>query len=128
MRKIKKIKTKPTIYSVTQMNKQKLQELTPKFWRTLNAFMESDKADEKKFAVQEFNKIVIKLIPTQITSLDGDSLVKLSIVNYGDEDSIQLQAKTLSTPPPQGDGLGVSESSGDMAQEVSSERDKDCNG
>ena len=115
MRKINKKEIKETVYSLSQINKRKLREFTPKFWDRLNEFIDSDKPDERKFAVQEFNKIVLKLMPTQISGIDGDSLVKLSLVNYGDKDSIQLQAKTLSAPVVESDGHRVQEGSGDMA-------------
>ena len=102
-------KKQPTTYSLMQINKDKIKQFTPKFWKLLNELADSDNPQDRKFAVSEFNKVILKLLPTQLTG-EGGSDIKLAVINYGDKDSntVQLQTKVLSTPTPTGDGQRVS--------------------
>lgn len=60
----------------------KVKKYSETWWTQIGAMMESDKLEAKKFALMEFNKIQVKLIPQDITT-KGEKIETAPI--YGGE-------------------------------------------
>lgn len=65
--------------------KDNVDKFSPLFWEGLNDMMKGDKTD-KKWAMQEFNKIQLRMIPQDITS-GGNELQPILVKFIDAEDN-----------------------------------------
>ncbi len=73
------------------------------WWTTIVKMFKSKKVDEKKFALAEFNKIQVKMIPQEVTG-EGGGPINLNLIQYGNNPAVQLPAENVSTTLPKGNG------------------------
>jgi hypothetical protein len=50
----------------------------PKFWKLMEEFANSKSKDDKKFFIQEFNKIQTRMIPTEVGGINGEPIAAAS--------------------------------------------------
>lgn len=69
------------------------------WWAEINALLVSRNVLDRKFAIDQINKLQLKAMPTELIGGDGTD-IKIAVINYGDPDSVQLQAKTIPSAAP----------------------------
>lgn len=69
-------------YGKMQNIRDQVDKFSPLFWSLMEEMAISNRKEDKKFFIQEFNKIQTKMIPQDV-SADVNGEMTLNIVNYG---------------------------------------------
>jgi hypothetical protein len=77
--------------------KDQVDKFSPLFWQIMEEFGTSKSKEDKKFFIQEFNKIQTKMIPQAIDGDGEGGAIKVTITNYGSPNSVQLPTEGVST-------------------------------
>jgi hypothetical protein len=86
-------------YGKMKQLEKNMDKFEPVFWRLMNEFATSKSKDDKRFFIQEFNKLQTKMIPQTIDGDGEGGAIKVTITNYGNQPPFQLPAQTLPTSP-----------------------------
>ena len=77
-----------------QYTKNMVTLYSPAWWDEMNALLHGEDRELKKVAFQEFNKLQMKILPTEITGADGEELV-IKIVDYAAKPVIDAISETI---------------------------------
>jgi hypothetical protein len=61
-------------YGKSEMIRQNIDKFSPVFWALMDEFAKSKNKEDKRFFIQEFNKIQVKMIPTEVGGVDGEPI------------------------------------------------------
>lgn len=84
-------------YGKSEMIRQNVDKFSPVFWDLMDRFAKSKSKEDQRFFIQEFNKIQVKMIPQTVQGDEDGGPIKVNLTNYGNNPSVQLPAKNLST-------------------------------
>jgi hypothetical protein len=83
--------------------RDEFEAIQSEWWAEMRNFLHSKSKEDRKFALQELNKVQAKLIPTQIEGTGENGEINVTVTNYGNSPSLQLPASTVSAPIITGD-------------------------
>ena len=61
-------------YGKLELIRTNVNKMSPVFWKLMTEFSESKSKDDRKFFMQEFNKIQTKMIPTEVGGINGEPI------------------------------------------------------
>jgi hypothetical protein len=61
-------------YGKMENIRQHVDKFAPVFWQLMEEMAQSKSKDDKKFFIQEFNKIQTKMIPTEVGGIGGEPI------------------------------------------------------
>lgn len=71
-----------------------LKAVTPQWWAEIKLMLIDKNPLNRKFAIDQINKLQIKAMPTTLSADEGID-INIAVVNYGDKGAVQLQAKGI---------------------------------
>jgi hypothetical protein len=92
-------------YGKVHAIRQGVEKLTPRYFDLLEAMINGEDKDDRKFSMTELGKLMGKMIPTTLEGSD-DAPLKIQVITYGSNHTSQLPAAPVPTSASSGDGFG----------------------
>jgi hypothetical protein len=61
-------------YGKSEMIRQNVDKFSPVFWQLMEELSKSRKAEDKRLFITEFNKLQVKMIPTEVGGINGEPI------------------------------------------------------
>lgn len=90
-------------YGKSEKIRENVDKFSDTFWTLMEEFAKSKSKEDKKFFIQEFNKIQTKMIPQTVQGDEDGGPIKVTVTNYGNTATLQIHSSSISTPTVIGD-------------------------